>query len=354
MQHPPRIVFFAPILLALACGGDDSVPNGDEGILPPDATFIVSGTVYDLETDAPMESAVTVTVDGLQSTPTVAVTGADFTIEVPANSAFHLLAGSFPNYRPTYNASIEVGAEDVSGVRLYVVREAFIDALTGDFGITPADGTGMMMLRVLGDDGQPAAGVPADAFVVPEGVLGPFFLTEELAASIGGTETSASGLVLFYDLAPGLISLEPNPASTYALATPIAPVDDSIISYVEASASGEPIVIPTNISFSNDVAPIFLRRGCAACHLGGGIGKDLGGLHLNGEPNKMHRELTEEISPNHGTTRVNLEDPPASLLLTMPSFEDPPDIHPFATFTGQNDPDYLTILVWIQEGALNN
>ena len=46
--------------------------------------------------------------------------------------------------------------------------------------------------------------------------------------------------------------------------------------------------------------------------------------------------------------------PETSLVLTMPSAEDPPDAHPNVTFTGPRDPDYLKLLVWIREGALQN
>lgn len=38
----------------------------------------------------------------------------------------------------------------------------------------------------------------------------------------------------------------------------------------------------------------------------------------------------------------------------MPSAEDPPDGHPNITFASPLDPDYLTILVWIREGAKDN
>lgn len=352
MRNTSLCFLVLSFFLATACG-DDGGGGGDD-ILPADATFTASGTVYDLETDEPLESPVSITAAGLERTPTVSVTDADFTVEVPANSAFHLLAGSFPDYRPTYNVAIEVAEEDVTDLRLYVIREGLLEDLAAGFGVTPADDTGLVMMRVEDAEGNPLAGVTADAFALPQGVLGPFFLDADLAADVDATQTSTSGLVLFYDLEPGLLTLEPAPGAEFALAAPIAPIDDSIVTFVRATAGGDPIVIPQNVSFINDVAPIFIDRGCVACHLGGGVGKDLGGLHLNGEANKMHKELTDEISQTHGVTRVDLQNPAASLLLTMPSFEDPPDVHPFATFTGNTDADYLTILAWIQEGALNN
>ena len=38
----------------------------------------------------------------------------------------------------------------------------------------------------------------------------------------------------------------------------------------------------------------------------------------------------------------------------MPSFEPEPDAHPNATFTSNADPDYLILLAWIKEGAMQN
>ena len=49
--------------------------------------------------------------------------------------------------------------------------------------------------------------------------------------------------------------------------------------------------------------------------------------------------------------RVNLTTAEESLILRMPSVEDPPDGHPTNVFPSPNDPDYITLLVWIREGA---
>ena len=52
--------------------------------------------------------------------------------------------------------------------------------------------------------------------------------------------------------------------------------------------------------------------------------------------------------------RVDLAAPEMSLVLTMPSAENPPDRHPNVTYSGPNDRDYQLILVWIREGAKLN
>ena len=118
----------------------------------------------------------------------------------------------------------------------------------------------------------------------------------------------------------------------------------------DATVTAGAQVLPTNVSFVGSVFPIFSNRGCVACHSGGGIGKDLGGLHLDGGANLAYRELVEE-RPN---TRVKLATPEQSLVLTYPSREDPADRHPNITFASATDADYLKILVWIREGARNN
>jgi hypothetical protein len=108
----------------------------------------------------------------------------------------------------------------------------------------------------------------------------------------------------------------------------------------------------TVISFSQDVVPIFSKRLCIQCHTGDGPGKDEGGLALDGSISRIYRELTVAISPNFDTTRVDLNDPEKSLLLTMPGPEVDP--HPVVVFTSSADPDYQTILQWIRQGAKLN
>jgi len=114
-------------------------------------------------------------------------------------------------------------------------------------------------------------------------------------------------------------------------------------------ARGAPI-LPSNVSFAAQVVPIFAARGCAVCHSGGGPGKDQAGLTLGGGDNLIYRELVEE----RAGIRVNRAMPEKSLVLTMPSAEDPPDGHPTIVFAGPRDPDYLKLLVWIREGAKQN
>lgn len=125
--------------------------------------------------------------------------------------------------------------------------------------------------------------------------------------------------------------------------------DDSLDPDAAVSIDGTPAMLPANVSFATQVIPIFNSRGCVACHSGNGPGKDLGGLQLDGGDPKIYSELRTE-----NPLRVQVATPEKSLLLTMPSAEQPPDGHPVVTFTTLEDPDYLRLLVWIREGAKDN
>lgn len=342
------------LALFVAACGDSGNETGDP--LDPDARYSVSGTVYDLATGEPLEVAASVSTENVSPAPSITMNGASFTMEgVPANSTFHALASAAPDYRATYNLAIEVGSASVQDVELFAVRESYLAQLVQGFGLTPAFGTGIIIARAYGEDGQPYEGLPAAAFDLPAGVSGPYFLDVELTPNPALTATSASGFVVLFDVSPGLTSVSALDGSGYGLSMPTSPVAASAVTYTNLTVrEGGVEPLPTNVSFQNDIAPIFITRGCVNCHDGGGIGKDLGGLHLNGAAEKMYRELTEEMSPTYLVYRVDRLDPAASLMLTMPSLEDPPDSHPFATFTGDDDPDYQMILAWIAEGALRN
>jgi hypothetical protein len=133
--------------------------------------------------------------------------------------------------------------------------------------------------------------------------------------------------------------------------TPVAGDSVSIVQAVVAKGATPP---PMNVSFKTTIVPIFISRGCYNCHSGNGDGRRLGGLVLDGAPMKIWSALTQDISANFKTTRVNLTSPEKSLVLTMPSYENPPDPHPTVVFASSADVDYQKLLVWIKEGAKFN
>ena len=159
--------------------------------------------------------------------------------------------------------------------------------------------------------------------------------------------------MVFTDLSPQFISITASPGSGYTMVMPETPVSQAVVSLAEIEATeGDEPPLPVSVSFQGDVMPIFERRGCVGCHGQSGAGREDGGLSLKGNNNAIYSELTEELSPQRGVLRVNLADPPASLLLAMPG--PAPDSHPNITFASSFDVDYQLILAWIQEGALDN
>jgi len=366
--HALRFGIAAAALILTACGGDDgdSAGSGDTGTpgagsttggSSPVAGHKVSGTVVDFETGAPVAGGATISTAGLTPPPTVSVTGADFSITgVAPHSVFHLLSGAPPDHRSTYDAAVSVEDADVTGIEAAVVSEAFLTGLQTGFAVSPAPGTGVVLAHVVDDTGAPKAGVPASAFTLNGAAAphAPLFLDDAKKPSSTLKATSASGYVVFYDVPAGLTTFGAATGSGVGFEAASAPAAATTVTLIELVVTAGEVAIPTGVSFASDVVPIFSKRGCDQCHSGNSIGADLGELTLNGSAKLIHKELTEEISPNHMTTRVNLEDPPASLVLRMPSFEDPPDAHPNATFASPTDPDYLTLLGWIKEGAKEN
>jgi hypothetical protein len=338
-----------PIALALvlfaACGSDaqDEVLGG---------SLSVSGDVFDFQSGAGVSGDVTIGTSSLVPAPSITTSGASYVLDhVPENSAFQILAGVSGTYRATYNATTEVFDTDVDGVKSYTVSETLIASLVTAFGATPMETQGIVFMQLVDSSGAAKANVAASNIVLA-GVTGiaPKFLDANLAAAPALTASSTSGWAVIFNVPPGVVTLGTAATATATLAAPSAPVAANTVTLIRATVTdGMAPALPTNISFANDVVPIFTARGCVACHSANGPGKDLGGLQLDGGVMKVYKELTME-----DPTRANPLMPEKSLVLTMPSAESPSDPHPNVTFTGPQDPDYIKILVWLREGAKNN
>ena len=340
MRHP--IQRLALVCALAACGSDNSGSDVLGGSLT------VDGDVYDFQSGAMLTSAASVSTTALIPTPTITATGAHFTIDgVPENSAFQILASSAPTHRATYSPAVEVIADDREGVKAYAVAEQFLSTIATGFGVTPSAANGVLLIRIVDSGGLAKAGVSASTITLANapGAVGPKFLDANLAPATTAMATSASGWVVFFEVPPGVVTLD-----STAIAMPSSAIGAGAVTLADATAAdGAPPPLPTNVSFSQTVFPIFSARGCVACHSGNGPGKQLGGLMLDNGTNPVYRELTVE-----NPLRVQTATPEKSLLLTMPSAESPSDGHPNVTFTGPQDPDYLKILVWIREGAKQN
>ena len=328
-------------LVLAGCAGSDDAEDG---------ALRVSGTVVDFETGDLVEGSVTISTRGLEPPPTVTIDGSWYALDyVIPDSVFHVLAGAPPTHRATYGAAIEVTDRDLQGIEIAAVSESYLAELVDAFGVAPSASTGVLFAQAVDDGGAGVAGVAATAFEPPEGALGPFFLDADLRPAPAATETSASGWAVFFEVEPGVVGLLAAPDSGVTLEMALSPIAPAAATIATVRVIDGGVELPSNVSFTSDVRPIFQLRGCEACHSGSGPGRDLGNLTLDGSANLIYRELVEEQA-----LRVDVENPEASLVLTMPSAEDPPDGHPNITFTGPLDPDYLTILVWIREGALEN
>src|SRR5215212_4965093 len=95
-------------------GGDDDGPLG--------GSRTVTGTVVDFETGVAVSGAASVSTSGVLPAPLVTSQGATFTIDgVPDNSTFQILASVAPTHRATFGPSVDVLADDISGVDAPVV-----------------------------------------------------------------------------------------------------------------------------------------------------------------------------------------------------------------------------------------
>lgn len=342
-----RLIFSLSTAFALiACGGDDT-----GGEVPLGGSLTVTGDIVDFQTGATITTGASVSTSGLLPAPQVTTSGSTFTItEIPENSAFQVLAGAPPTHRATFSAAVVVTNSDVDGVKAPAVSEAFLDSLATSFGVTPTAARGVLFVKLVDGAGVAKAGVAGSDLVVTGGVIGPKFLDADLTPLPNATTSTTSGWAVFFEVPVGVATLGMAVNQTVTLEMASSPVNAGTVTLAEAKVTDGAQMLPTNVSFLTSVYPIFTSRGCVACHSGGGPGKDLGGLHLDGGANLAYRELVTE-RPN---TRVKLATPEDSTVLTMPSREDPPDRHPNITFASPSDPDYLKILVWIREGALNN
>jgi hypothetical protein len=331
-------------LVVCGCSSDTINSGGKLG-----GSLTVTGTVLDFETMQPIAGDPMIETSGLNPPPQITTNGAQFTLtDIPEISAFQVLATLSPMYRPTYSPTILAVKSNVTGAKAWAVSETFLGTLATGFGVTPSSTKGILLVHLVGPDGTPKQNVAGSNLTI-NGANGPHFLDATLHPSTA-TTSSSSGWAVFFDGPAGTATLGQAATATVTMAMDSEPIDAGAVTLADITVTdGAPSALPTNVSFANQIVPIFNTRGCVACHSGNGPGKDLGGLQLDGGIPKVYSELTGE-----NPLRVQTAMPEKSLVLTMPSAENPPDGHPNVTFTSPADPDYQKLLVWIREGAKNN
>ncbi len=333
----------------LALGGCGIFSPADE---PVGGSVRVEGRIVDLVTGQPIAGAASVVTSGLVPPPTITVQGSTFVIDdILEHSVFHAQAAVPPSHHATSSA-IEVQRDDRDDVEVPVVAEAFLAQLTSGFGVSPGATRGVLLAQVVGDSEQPRSGIAAASFQLEggAGIQGPYFLDAAMAPAPAATATSSSGWVVYFEVAPGVVGLRASASGNLTLDMPVSPVNAGVVTVARVRATDGIPGVPVNVSFSQQVFPIFTARGCVGCHAAGnGPGRELGGLTLNNDPNNVYKELTVERAG-----RVVVAAPETSTLLTKPSLESPPDGHPNSTFTSPLDRDYRIIRTWIAEGARQN
>ncbi len=114
------------------------------------------------------------------------------------------------------------------------------------------------------------------------------------------------------------------------------------LSLLLPACSGDSPTGGDGVSFSAEVQPIF-DANCGACH------PPAGGLDLS--PAGSYSNLVSVVSTEYGVMRVQPGDPYNSVLYGKASGESFPGAMPPVNLSAM---EIETILLWIQEGALDN
>ena len=182
--------------------------------------------------------------------------------------------------------------------------------------------------------------------------LGAFYLDDDHQVLIGATGTSEAGYVLFMNVRQALVDLT---QTSFTRTIEIeGDTEERILSMHTATVLFEKMIVgeappppppPENlIDFATEIHPLFESLYCTNCHRANSPLPNIQ-LELDGAPEAVYEALFGGDVP-----RVDLNVPDDSLLLKKPLLEDPPD-HPNAAFIATNDPAYVLIRSWIEQGA---
>ncbi len=315
----------------------------------------VSGITADWKTGQAVAGVSVRSVGILPELNTVSGEDGRFVLEGLPVNGFVLLELSRTGYETTLSPPILVEESDVTDVRAPIVAAAHAGAILSGYGIVMTSGRGVVAGRLLRTDGTGMPGVSSVALSIAQ-FDGPHFLDasgDPPAADI--LATSSSGAYVFANTAAGGVTVTASAAGLQFFDLPtiaiagvwtIADLHDTTgnPAPVGTPPSPTPVSTPGPQSFELDIDPIFQFRGCDVdgCHAGAAAA---GGLRLRGTTSSIYSNVFPRINPF---------DPPASLLLAKPLFEQTPNHGGGNIFLSTADPDYQKILRWITDGAPNN
>ena len=193
----------------LACGGDGS------GIITVNSpTVSVSGITKDYFTTNALGSTV-ITIDDHPTLTTTSGTLGAYMYSISANTTL-LAVAAHTNYRPTRNETLTVGPSG-STADLFATSLADITRQYTAVGLIPNTNTGVVIVNLRDNAGQPRVGIPVADIVLlnaaqaPVG-LGPYVFdaTGDIVPNTTLNSTAAFGgrsRVAFLDVPPGFLTL---------------------------------------------------------------------------------------------------------------------------------------------------
>ena len=324
-------------LAFFACGGD----GGDE--------YEVTGKVIDFSTGAAMTTTVTITVENIDPQPVITVDGANFTIsEIPESTTFVVVIGDSNGHQTRHDVTVNTADVTLDPVH---VPKAFLDQAAQAFGVLAAGNQGIAIFRAVDNQGNPIAGIDESEFKLPDGFVGTIhFLNDQGVPDAELTATSDSGLFIVFNIPAGTFVITPVNDDTckYVITMDQLTAVAGVVSVADITVQ----VPPENVSFVNDVIPVFTP--CAqACH---SAANNRGEMNLQTQGG-IYNELTGETPDKEDeayTRRATKRDNVAgdALILRKPLGQlnhGGNDI-----FTGQDDPNYCILYTWIEEGAISD
>lgn len=206
--------------------------------------------------------------------------------------------------------------------------------------------TELSMTSTTGSDAAPVAVVGSNRYVNSQTCVmldGTSSIDPEAAPlTFSWTQVSGTSVTLDDSTSSTPTFTAPNTTDTLIFELQVA---DGTNTSAPAQVTIAVIQVAPTISFSVDVIPVFANNGCTGCHTGA---FPSGGLDLDTTDAQVHANLL--------TGRADPCDPSSSLVLLKPLDTSAGGVSHSGgnIFANTMDADYVTLLTWLTEGALQN